>query len=560
MNKTININLANTFFHIDEDAYRKLQGYLEAIKRSFSGTPGGDEIMADIEARIAELFTERQQSDRQVITHKEIDEVIAIMGQPEDYMVDEEIFADEEAPKGSSASYKQPKKLYRDTENQYISGVCGGLSHYLGIDVIWVRLLFIFTTVFSGFGIVAYVLLWILVPEAKTTAEKIAMTGEPVNISNIEKKIKEGFDTVAEKVKSVDYEQVGKSVKDGSRGFFGSLGNVFTFLFRVVGKFIGVILIIVAAVTLIGLLVGLFTAGSVNLFGEQHWSDLVYMNVDAPLWLISLMVFFAVGIPFFILFYLGLKILINNLNSLGKIAQFSLLAIWIVSLAGLITLGVQQTSLRAISGKASETRDLSLMPADTLTIKVNSNPKFSGRFFNDSDFDIVSVDGEKRIYSDEVDFWIRKSNEDRPYVEIQRRAKGASYDDAFERAGNIVYELDTDGTTARVDNFWTTDFGNKYREQEVVVTFYLKPGTRIKFDSPRHQYFRTLGDNGYTDYLQGRTTHVYELTDQDTVKCLDCEEPISAEEQETETTEPEGETQETEKDSLSTGEANIETI
>ncbi|WP_224490720.1 PspC domain-containing protein [Robertkochia flava] len=558
MNKTININLANIFFHIDEDAYRKLQGYLDAIKRSFSGPPGGDEIMADIEARIAELFAERQQSDRQVITTKEVDEVISIMGQPEDYMVDEELFEDQEPAGKSSYTYKEPKKLYRDTENQYVAGVSAGLSHYLGIDVIWIRLLFIFTTVFSGFGLVAYILFWILVPEAKTTAEKIAMTGEPVNISNIEKKIKEGIDTVTEKVKNVDYEKMGKSVKDGSRGFFDTLGNVITVLFRIVGKFLGIILIIVAAATLIALLVGLFTAGSVNLFGEQHWTDLVYMNVDAPLWLISLMVFFAVGIPFFILFYLGLRILINNLNSLGKVAHFSLLAIWILSIAGLISLGIQQTTQRAISGKSSETRNLSITPADTLTIRVNANPKFTGRFFDDNDFDIVSVEGSKHIYSDDVEFWIRKSDEGSAYVEIQRRATGASYDDAFERAEQIRYNLDTEDRTVKVDNFWTTEFSNKYRDQEVVVTFYLIPGTRLQFNSPSHLYFRTLGANGYTDYLQGRTQHTYEITRENTVECLDCEETISSEKNRTNTPDPVNKTQD--QDSVSPATPDLETL
>ena len=558
MNKTININLANIFFHIDEDAYRKLQGYLDAIKRSFSGTPGGDEIMADIEARIAELFTERQESNRQVITVKEVDEVIAIMGQPEDYMVDEEIFEDNETAGKSSYTHKQPKKLYRDTENQYVSGVSSGLSHYLGIDVIWIRLLFIFTTVFSGFGIVAYILFWILVPEAKTTAEKIAMTGEPVNISNIEKKIKEGIDTVTEKVKNVDYEKVGKSVKDGSKGFFDTLGNVITTLFRIVGKFIGIILIIVAAAALIALLVGLFTAGSVNLFGEQHWKDLVYMNVDAPLWLISLLVFFAVGIPFFTLFYLGLRILINNLNSLGKVAHFSLLGLWILSIAGLISLGIQQTSQRAISGKASETKDLSIVPADTLTIQVDANPRFTGRFFNSNDFDIVSVDGTKHIYSDEVDFWIRKSNENHSYVEIQRRATGASYDDAFLRAEQINYQIDAADNKVKVDNFWTTEFSNKYRDQEVVVTFYLVPGTRIQFDTPSHLYFRTLGEDGYTDYLEGRTSHTYEVTGENTVECLDCEQTYSSEKKEPNT--PETNRDAEESDSSGTQTPDLETL
>ena len=94
MKKTVNVNLAGTFFHIDEDAFGKLTRYLDAIKRSLSDPQGSDEIIRDIEARISELFSEKIENSSQVISLKELDEVIAVMGQPEDYMVDEEIFED----------------------------------------------------------------------------------------------------------------------------------------------------------------------------------------------------------------------------------------------------------------------------------------------------------------------------------------------------------------------------------------------------------------------------------------------------------------------------------
>ena len=229
MNKTININLANLFFHIDEVAYTKLQRYLEAIKRSFANTSGSDEIIADIEARIAELFHEKMENERQVITEKEVDEVIGIMGQPEDYMVDEDIFEDQ--PKTSKIPGRV-RKLYRDIDNKYIGGVSAGLGHYFGIDALWVRLLWILLTIFSWGGFVfIYGLLWILIPEAVTTAQKLDMRGEAVNISNIEKKVKEGFDDVAEKVKNVDYEKVGSKVKDGSRSFFNAIADIIMFFF-----------------------------------------------------------------------------------------------------------------------------------------------------------------------------------------------------------------------------------------------------------------------------------------------------------------------------------------
>ncbi|MBT8253149.1 MAG: PspC domain-containing protein, partial [Bacteroidia bacterium] len=195
MNKTVNINLAGIFFHIDEDAYLKLQRYLDAIKRSFTDSQGRNEIISDIEARIAELFSERVQNEKQVVSVKEVEEVITIMGQPEDYMVDEEIFEDE-----PQAQYKKSsgsgRKLFRDKDNAYIGGVSAGLAHYFGIDALWIRLAWIVLFFGAGTGILLYILLWILMPVAESTSDKLAMTGKPINITNIEEKVKEGFGNV----------------------------------------------------------------------------------------------------------------------------------------------------------------------------------------------------------------------------------------------------------------------------------------------------------------------------------------------------------------------------
>ena len=262
MNKTVNINLAGTSFHIDEDAFGKLSRYLDAIRKSLKGADGSEEIMQDIEARIGELFSEKIESPSQVVTLKDLDEVISVMGQPEDYEVDDEIF--EDVPPSSGAYSKSRanashKQLFRDVDNKYISGVSSGIGHYIGIDAIWIRFLWILLVV-AGMGspIVVYILLWILVPPALTTSEKLKMTGEPVNISNIERKFKEGFDNVADRVKNVDYDKYGNKVKSGASSFFDGLGNVIMTLFKVFVKFIGVLIIIVSLFTIIGLVVGVF--------------------------------------------------------------------------------------------------------------------------------------------------------------------------------------------------------------------------------------------------------------------------------------------------------------
>ena len=184
MNKTLTINLANSIFNIDENAYLALQRYLEAVKKYLIGTQGSEEILADVEARIAELFSEKITEDKQVIILEDVDQIIQIMGQPEDYSIDEDIF--EEAPKKNSNT--RIKKLYRDSDQKLLGGVCSGIGHYLSIDPLWVRLLFIVFLFGGGFSVITYLILWAIVPEARTTAQKLDMQGEAANLSNIEKK------------------------------------------------------------------------------------------------------------------------------------------------------------------------------------------------------------------------------------------------------------------------------------------------------------------------------------------------------------------------------------
>ena len=287
-----------------------------------SDPQGKDEIIRDIEARISELFSEKIESSSQVISIKELDEVIAVMGQPEDYRVDEEIF--EDTPPSYTGSRRDRsnsshKQLFRDVDNKFISGVSSGLAHYLNIDAIWVRLLWIVLTVFtSGTFILIYILFWILVPAALTTSEKLKMSGEEVNISNIEKKFKEGYETVADRVKNADYDKYGREIKKGASGFFSTLGDIFLTILKIFVKFFGIILILIGLTVLVSLIISLFTLGTVDLWGTGEVLDYINLvdTANSPLWLISLLAFLAVGIPFFIVFILGLKLLVNNLKSI----------------------------------------------------------------------------------------------------------------------------------------------------------------------------------------------------------------------------------------------------
>ena len=546
MNKTVNINLAGIFFHIDEDAYLKLQRYLEAIKRSFTDSQGRSEIIADIEARIAELFSERVQNDKQVIRIKEVDEVISIMGQPEDYLVDDEIFEDE--PQTTYKKKSEPsRKLFRDTDNSYIGGVSSGLAHYFGIDAVWVRLAWIILVFGAGTGILLYILLWILVPEAKTTAEKIMMTGEPVNISNIEKKIKDGFDNVSETVtgvaknvgdsvsgaaknmsdaaKKVDFQKQGNKIKSSSATFFDTIGEIFMFFFKVFAKFIGVILIIIGAATLIGLIIGLFSLGVVDIV---HIPGLDIVNIvnagNTPIWLVSLLTFFTVGIPFFFLFYLGLKILVNNLKSIGSIAKFTLLGLWLMSIIALVVIGIREASEHAFEESYIEKTELQITSNDTIDLKMAGSDFYRNGSNRHSDsFKIIrDENGNKAIYSSDVAIVVKSTTDSLGRISINKRADGRDYDKAIERAKNINYSYTLQDNQLLLNSYLTTDPENKFSNQEVVITIYLPEGTIIKCHENSKTFFYYRNYSG-TIITYNDANHYLKILE-DAIECLDCPE------------------------------------
>ena len=517
MNKTVNINLGGMFFHIDEDAYQKLTRYFDAIKRSLSNSSGQDEIIKDIEMRVSELLTEKQKSDKHVVAMKDVDEVIAVMGQPEDYRIDEE------GTENISTNYSSSKtrKLYRDTENGMIGGVLAGLGHYFGIDKVWLRIIFLILLFAKGIGFLTYIILWIVIPKAKTTAQKLEMTGEPVTISNIEKKVREEFDTVSEKLKNVDYDKYGNQIKTGAEKIGSSFGNFIIAVLRAFSKFLGVILIMSGLTVLFFLLVGIFTLGT-GVFIDFPWQGFIESGnfTDYPIWAFGLLMFFAVGIPFFFLTLLGFKLLSPSLKSIGNIAKYTLLAVWLISVSLAIAIGIKQATAFAIDGRVVQKETINLKPTDTLFIKFKHNDYYAKNINDRNDFKITQDStGTDIIYSNEVRFKIAQTDEKLPYIQIEKEAKGKTLSEAKQRAVKIKYGYKIEGNHLVMDNYLLTDLKDKFRDQEIEIILFLPKGSLFKMDESMRNYDRTDGE--YFIWNPNNTDAVYKV-DSDKIKCQNC--------------------------------------
>lgn len=518
MNKTVNINLGGMFFYIDEDAYQKLSRYFDAIKRSLSNTSGEDEIIKDIEMRIAELLNEKLKNEKQVVSLLDIDSVIAVMGQPEDYIIEDE-------PKSfNDSNFKtttRNKKLYRDGEKGMIGGVAAGLGHYFGIDKVWIRVVLLLL-IFAGFGtgIIAYIILWIVTPEAQTTSEKLEMTGEPVNISNIEKKVRQEFETVSDKIKNADYNKYSSHIKKGANQAGNSIGNFIIAILGILAKFLGAFLIFMGLASLTMLLVGVFTIGSSSFKGFP-WQGLLETGIisDYPIWLFGLLLFFAIGIPLLFLTLLGFKLLTPNAKSIGSIAKYTLLAIWIITIAIAISIGIQQASAFSMDGRIVKKENINLKAGDTLLIKFIHNDFYAkNNVFNNFKFTQDST-GNDVIYSNNIAFRIEKTSESIPYIQIEKEAKGTSISEARTRAERIKYNYSIQENQIIFDNYLLSDLKDKFRNQEIEITLYLPVGTIFKADASVQPF--DSSDNNFFNLHYSSDDYHYKVSETQ-VKCLDC--------------------------------------
>lgn len=538
MNKTININLGGFFFHIDEIAYQKLKRYLDAIARSLSDDPQGkNEIIADIEARISELLSERITDARQVVNESDIEEIIAIMGQPEDYAEAEEGYSE-----NTSYTYKRNtanKKMFRDGDDKFLGGVCSGLGHYFNIDVVWIRLAFLILTLAGfGFGIIGYIILWVILPEAKTTSEKLQMEGEAVNIDNIEKKIRNEFENLSSKVKegahdlsdkisNADYQKLRNQTKSGFQDFIDTMGKILLAVFKVFGKFMGVLLIFIAGITIISLLLTLFSVGSLeilNFDGDMiHYPPFFYDSA-MPKWLLMTFVFFLIGIPFVVLFILGLRILSPNIKRLGIATVLTLFGLWLISLLAIGFSGIEYFTTHAYDGAHVSKHSITYNQEEPLKIRVvnDDNIYYQHNLRNRDNSISVHVNDKEMKYSNDINIDVRKSETGSAYIEIKKTSEGRKRNDANSNAEAVLYNFKTANNTIVFDAFFISEYKNMWKDEEIDAVVYIPEGTTIYFEGSSRNFLDDV-KNVQNVYDRDMANHHFKMTSKG-FDCLDCDE------------------------------------
>ncbi|MGB1404030.1 MAG: PspC domain-containing protein [Flavobacteriaceae bacterium] len=510
MNKTVNINLASTFFHIDENAYQILERYLRKLKEGFKDTAGGEEILQDIEARIAELFQDLKTNPDYVINTADVEKVIGIMGEPETVLSEEDINTSQE---------KIHRKLYRDPEDKYIGGIAAGLGHYFKIDATWIRLIWLFLALFSG-GVftLIYILFWILVPLAKTTGDLLRMKGEPVNIATIKKKIKEEFDDVTTKIKDLDYEKAGSTLKKKSKNFFQFLENLIRKIPSIILKLIGLLFLLISISSIFALFIGSFVLlGLGNLLLPLQFVDLgVFPD---SFWRIALIL--VVLIPFIFLFSLGIRLLRGVSSRIGSVSRLVLFSLWIIAIGALVFTGTNQIRKNSITATQTTIHELAIEHEDTLRVSlfINEIKPNSWKFKKNNPLNALSRRIEKSQKLVTLSIKLHKLSS--TSLEIQASAKGADEKKAQQAVEQLTYRWEQEGDILFLDDQIKNQPLSGFQTKNIEMTLLLKEGQIIALDESLRKVLSYPVENNQNWNSRSTAGYLWKMGPQELI-CLDC--------------------------------------
>jgi phage shock protein PspC (stress-responsive transcriptional regulator) len=331
MNKTISMTIGGMVFYIDEAAYATLDGYLTNIKAHFASYAEREEIIDDIERRLAELFTAKISPAKQALDAQDVASVIQTMGYPE--QIDS---GEQPTTTAQSSTVSNVKRLYRNGDDRVLCGVCSGFASYFGVDPFILRsvlLIFFVAGLFSAaipslFLALVYIGLCVIIPEATTPSQKVEMQGEAVNVSNITEKVKQEAEHIAKQ-----HEGTVNRLKQVTGDVFSMaiqvLRRLFVIVFRVLRVVIGVLLSVAFTIGLMGLTF----AASVLLFNvhSPYVDPFIQQFANGPAYVVGVFsLFLLLALPCLVLLLGGLSV-VRRKNILNAPTVFTIAGVWMIS-------------------------------------------------------------------------------------------------------------------------------------------------------------------------------------------------------------------------------------
>jgi phage shock protein PspC (stress-responsive transcriptional regulator) len=639
MKKIININLSGRVVPIEDSAYEKLQEYIESLRRYFANEEGRDEIINDIESRIAELMSEKVRKGADSITDTDVNEIANSMGRPEDFEgeeIKEQSYASSSATSSSQQSTqsqappKTKRGLYRDTSDKFIGGVCSGIAAYLNVDPAIVRILFAIIT-FGGFGlgfmayiilwivlpakdvegytgkrlfrnpagkiiggvcsglaayfnkstvgirliflapillnilinmlngfggrgnfiffpnivfgsltstfVIAYIILWIVLPEARSSYEKMEMRGEKVDVNTIKQNVQERAKEMGEDIKSAaqNFSATAKEFSQTSgKTFVTEVRQVAKPIGSGIGHAIGVLFKVFFLFIAGAIAFGLFVALMAIIFGGVAWwpvNDYLWTNSWQPIYVWGTLILFL-GVPL-IGFIVWLIRRIIGIRSRSNYLGWIFGGLWTLGWVSVIMLASTVVRETRYFEDADPVTIPITQPNNKMTVLV-SQPvlEFTDKaWWIDNDAEGWNIN-EDSLKLSLVDFTVEKSPDADYHVILVKKSMGRSLSDAKTRAGQIQYSIESKDSILDIGNGFAISKQSKYRGQVIELKIQVPEGKKLRFDesitrklnpvqikmnSRRSRLRRARIDIDYNDWFEYRTNVDYVMTDKGTL-------------------------------------------
>jgi phage shock protein PspC (stress-responsive transcriptional regulator) len=507
MKKTLNINIGNSIIHIEEDACELLNTYLIEVKQHFGKSADDFEIVSDIENRIAEMFTEMLHTQqKQVIELADVQVVIELMGSVKDF--------ENESEEASSESYTNPnfsafgeRKIFRDTDEAMVAGVCAGLSHYLKMDVSILRIIAVMTVFLGGSGLLAYLILWVSIPKAVTRSEKMSMKGEAFNLQGFKRNFEEELSNLKDSFKNAG---------DHMRPFVKESGSFVTEFVEVLGafvqgagktilKFIAIIIMISGSLALLSAFI---SVAAVLGFWDASTSDIFPLNIVDKGYFTAFViaVLIVTVIPLLALILLSIRVAFNS-RSINRMFSYALLLIWLCALS--VTIFYTAKITTEFKEDAEFTQNIPLKPFPAYTLSIDRS-----RFFSKEDslhYQLNAKEYTGRIIQNDengpfkaprnVTIRIEKSDNNLPSLTQSYSSQGINFETALYHAKNIHYDFMQRDSVLKFSPELHLMNNVNWRNQQVELVLRLPVGARLNIDRDLDRYLQgySLWDCGHDE-------------------------------------------------------------
>ena len=505
MNKIIQINLGGAALTLDDDAYELLKTYLQKIKRAFNDASSHDELIKDFETRIAELLQEKNPGSS-IYSRKNVEAVIAVLGEPEQIL---EESSSEAGPRNNysqeDSTFNPGRRLYRHGHDKVVAGVCAGLAQYLGIkDPLWVRIGFVILIWVFGIPIWIYLLLWIVLPEAKSPSEYLEMQGKPINFDNINNIINEGVDKIKSFATTSDTNS-GKFNFETKRTIFENFGDFLK-------KMGGLLLIILGIVILIGAITSFFsfTASLIvaAAFIPSFFGDNTFWN-----YMMIISLYLLIAIPLFYIIFWFVNYLRNR--KISPKAYWIGLGTWLLCLIFTIICGIRLLS--DFSTHQYITNELSITQpyGDTLVVVPSQYDKIQGSFHL-SKWKISNMNGNPFL-GDDIDLLITTSPDQDFHLFEKIGAFGSDENEAQANAKELSAEYQSEGRVLSLPSRYNLTKDSRWRVQAASVELQVPKGKFVKLgEGINHRYDILI--KSQDDFKRRRSVQVGDVVSSDGLK------------------------------------------